>query len=96
MRRAGERATLPFVILASGFPPTRLWMTAPAYIPIPRHPEYAGASEDAEHLPNAPDVSEELTRQALLVAVRALVLLRGLPQSVHEAPGEVTVRSVRA
>jgi hypothetical protein len=96
MRRAGERATLPFVILASGFPPTRLWMTAPAYIPIPRHPEYAGASEDAEHLPNAPDVSEELTGQALLVAVRALVLLRGLPQSVHEAPGEVTVRSVRA
>ena len=57
MRRAGKRATLPFVILASGFPPTRLWMTAPAYIPIPRHPEYAGASEDAEHLPNAPDLS---------------------------------------
>ena len=67
MRRAGKRATLPFVILASGFPPTRLWMTALAYIPIPRHPEYAGASEDAEHLPNAPDVSEELSRQALLV-----------------------------
>ena len=64
MRRAGKRATLPYVILASGFPPTRLWMTAPAYIPIPRHPEYAGASEDAEHLPNAPDVSEELTGQA--------------------------------
>jgi hypothetical protein len=66
MRRAGKRATLPFVILASGFPPTRLWMTAPAYIPIPRHPEYAGASEDAEHLPNAPDVSEELTGKPCL------------------------------
>jgi hypothetical protein len=56
-------------------------MTAPAYIPIPRHPEYAGASAEAEHLPNAPDVSEELTEQALLVAVRALVLLRGAPQA---------------
>ena len=42
-------------------------MTAPAYIPIPRHPEYAGALEEAEQLPNAPDVSEELTEQALLV-----------------------------
>ena len=88
MRRAGERATLPFVILASGFPPTRLWMTAPAYIPIPRHPEYAGASEEAEQLPNAPDVSEELTEQALLVAVRALVLLRAAPQIVHEVAGD--------
>jgi hypothetical protein len=62
-------------------------MTAPAYIPIPRHPEYAGASA-AEHLPNAPDVSEELTEQALLVAVRALVLLRAAPQSVHEVAGD--------
>jgi len=69
-------------------PPTRLWMTAPAYIPIPRHPEYAGASEEAEQLPNAPDVSEELTEQALLVAVRALVLLRAAPQSVHEVAGD--------
>jgi hypothetical protein len=87
MRRAGKRA-LSLVILASGFPPTRLWMTAPAYIPIPRHPEYAGASEEAEQLPNAPDVSEELTEQALLVAVRALVLLRAAPQSVHEVAGD--------
>jgi hypothetical protein len=42
MRWAGKRATVPFVILAL-VPPTRLRMTAPAYIPIPRHPEYAGA-----------------------------------------------------
>ena len=63
-------------------------MTAPAYIPIPRHPEYAGASEEAEQLPNAPDVSEELTEQALLVAVRALILLRAPPQSVHEVAGD--------
>jgi hypothetical protein len=42
MRWAGKRATVPFVILAL-VSPTRLRMTAPAYIPIPRHPEYAGA-----------------------------------------------------
>ena len=87
MRWAGKRATVPFVILAL-VPPTRLRMTAPAYIPIPRHPEYAGASEEAEQLPNAPDVSEELTEQALRVAVRALVLLRAAPQSVHEVAGD--------
>jgi hypothetical protein len=41
-------------------------MTAPAYIPIPRHPEYAGASEEAEQLPNAPDVSEGLPSKPCL------------------------------
>jgi hypothetical protein len=58
MRWAGKRATVPFVILAL-VPPTRLRMTAPAYIPIPRHPEYAGASDEAEQLPHCPDVTEE-------------------------------------
>ena len=53
MRWAGKRATVPFVILAL-VPPTRLRMTAPAYIPIPRHPEYAGASDEAEQLPVLP------------------------------------------
>jgi hypothetical protein len=32
-------------------------MTAPAYIPIPPHPEYAGASEEVEHASDAPDIS---------------------------------------
>ena len=59
-------------------------MTAPAYIPIPRHPEYAGASDEAEQTPDAPDVSEELTEDALLVRVGSLVLLRSLAQSVRE------------
>ena len=70
MRWAGKRATVPFVILAL-VPPTRLRMTAPAYIPIPRHPEYAGASEEAEHASDAPDVSEEF-------------VLRGAARGVHE------------
>jgi hypothetical protein len=71
-------------------------MTAPAYIPIPRHPEYAGASDEAEQASDGPDVSEELTEEPLLVPVGTLVLLRGGAQSVHEASGEVNVRSVRA
>ena len=71
MRRAVKRFSLTFVILASGSSPTGLWMTAPAYIPIPRHPEYAGASEEAEHASDAPDVSEE-------------VVLRGAARGVHE------------
>ena len=66
MRWAGKRATLPFVILAL-VPPTRLRMTAPAYIPTPRHPEYAGASDEAEQLPHCPDVTEELRDQALVL-----------------------------
>ena len=59
-------------------------MTALAYIPIPRHPEYAGALDEAEQTPDAPDVSEELTEDALLVRVGSLVLLRSLAQSVRE------------
>jgi hypothetical protein len=66
MRRAAKRFSLTFVILASGSSPTGLWMTAPAYIPIPRHPEYAGASEEAKQVSD-PDVSEELPEQAILL-----------------------------
>jgi hypothetical protein len=32
-------------------------LTAPAYIPIPRHPEYAGASEEAEQLHTLGDLT---------------------------------------
>jgi hypothetical protein len=53
MRRAGKRATLPFVILAL-VPPTRLRMTAPAYIPTPRHPEYAGPQMRPNSFPIVP------------------------------------------
>ena len=66
MRWAGKRATVPFVILAL-VPPTRLRMTAPAYIPIPRYPEYAGASDEGKQLPHCPDVTEELRDQALVL-----------------------------
>jgi hypothetical protein len=32
-------------------------LTAPAYIPIPRHPEYAVASEEAEQLHTLGDLT---------------------------------------
>ena len=46
--------------------------------------------DEAEQLPKAPDVSEELLEHSLLVAVRALVLSRCATQGVHEAAREIT------